>query len=75
MRGHGIVQFFTRSKNTAEAGDMNQLRYSNPWPQLTPDEASVIRLCSMELYQVGSETETDGNGQLEGKGSEDVFYL
>jgi hypothetical protein len=25
----------------------------------------------MELYQVGSETEIDGNGQLEGKGSED----
>ena len=25
----------------------------------------------MELYQVGSETEIDGNGQLVGKGSED----
>ncbi|MCE3225353.1 MAG: hypothetical protein K0S58_3533 [Nitrospira sp.] len=43
------------------------MKIFNPWPQLIPDEASVVRLCSMELYQVGSETETDGNGQLEAK--------
>jgi hypothetical protein len=47
------------------------MKNSNLWPQMTPEEASVVRLCSKELYRL-SETQIDGNGQLEGNGSEDA---
>jgi hypothetical protein len=34
---------------------------------LTPDEASMVRLCSMELYHV-AKSRSDANGQLENSG-------